>query len=400
MFAHHRPSIPSQAVSGAVKRRSIADRITSTAELINKEAETQKRLLKINDFFGKRMSESEPRMENNEDTEEFTVIDPSEINSECQLFQDQDDVIESVMEKFDGLQLELSQTDIDEVVTELKLLEEKLHLWREVRLKTIAELRDIADYIDKVAKQTGIAKVVGSGGGVLAGGLTLAGGVMTVLTAGAALPVLAAGAGLGLASGLTGASAALSKKILSSKQMTKVQLAIEVDSEATKELLFEVETVKEDTRVRKVASVVFTVGSLASSTKGLMDIVRGATPGNTILAGLESIGQIFGENINKEIVKLLARTSGQVLSGTVTSVFGGVTMLWDMYQLKTGVTQIVEGGEEAAEQIRDIATQLEQGLREFGDQGSADGAEENNNSPDDSKPCDAGAGDENDVAGV
>ena len=87
------------------------------------------------------MSESELRMENNEDTEEFTVIDPSEINSECQLFQDQDDVIESVMEKFDGLQLELSQTDIDEVVTELKQLEEKLHLWREVRQKTIAELR-------------------------------------------------------------------------------------------------------------------------------------------------------------------------------------------------------------------------------------------------------------------
>ena len=43
--------------------------------------------------------------------------------------------------KFDGLQLELSQTNIDEVGTELKQLEEKLHLWREVRQKTIAELR-------------------------------------------------------------------------------------------------------------------------------------------------------------------------------------------------------------------------------------------------------------------
>ena len=75
---------------------------------------------------------------------------------------------------------------------------------------------------------------------MLAGGLTLAGGVMTVLTAGAALPVLAAGAGLGLASGLTGASAALSKKILSSKQMSRVQLAIEVDSAATQELVSEV----------------------------------------------------------------------------------------------------------------------------------------------------------------
>ena len=63
---------------------------------------------------------------------------------------------------------------------------------------------------------------------MLAGGLTIAGGVMTVMTAGLALPVLAAGAGLGLASGLTGASAALSKKILSSKQMTRVHTAIEV----------------------------------------------------------------------------------------------------------------------------------------------------------------------------
>ena len=31
--------------------------------------------------------------------------------------------------------------------------------------------------------------------------------------------------------------------------------------------------------------------------------------------GLEAVSQIFGENVNKEIMKLLARTSGQVLSG-------------------------------------------------------------------------------------
>jgi len=97
----------------------------------------------------------------------------------------------------------------------------------------------------------------------------------------------------------------------------------------------------------------------------LLDVVRGATPGQTIIAGLETLGSIFGENVNKEIVKLLARTSGQVLSGTVTSVFGGVTMLWDMYQLKSGVQQLAGGGEEGAEQIREIANQLEQGLMEF-----------------------------------
>ena len=111
---------------------------------------------------------------------------------------------------------------------------------------------------------------------------------------------------------------------------------------------------------------------LASGTKGLLDVVRGATPGQTIVAGLETLGSIFGENVNKEIVKLLARTSGQVLSGTVTSVFGGVTMLWDMYQLKNGVQQLAGGGEEGAIQIREIANQLEEGLNEFSEKNTND----------------------------
>ena len=75
------------------------------------------------------------------------------------------------------------------------------------------------------------------------------------------------------------------------------------------------EIVTSDQRIHKVADVMLTVGGLASSTKGVLDIIRGATPGQTIIGGLEAVGQIFGENVNKEIVKLLARTSGQVLSG-------------------------------------------------------------------------------------
>ena len=114
------------------------------------------------------------------------------------------------------------------------------------------------------------------------------------------------------------------------------------------------------------------LSGLASGTKGLLDVVRGATPGQTIVAGLETLGSIFGENVNKEIVRLLARTSGQVLSGTVTSVFGGVTMLWDMYQLKNGVKELAAGGEEGAIQIREIANQLEEGLMEFSEKNAND----------------------------
>ena len=49
--------------------------------------------------------------------------------------------------------------------------------------------------------------------------------------------------------------------------MSRVQLAIEVDSNATKELESEVEIIKNDKRIHKVTEVVFTVGGLASSTK-------------------------------------------------------------------------------------------------------------------------------------
>eukprot|EP00092_Neocalanus_flemingeri_P011069 GFUD01011917.1.p1 GENE.GFUD01011917.1~~GFUD01011917.1.p1 ORF type:complete len:326 (+),score=106.17 GFUD01011917.1:73-1050(+) len=311
-------------------------------------------------------------MEIEEETERFEIIENEEINDAVEddilseKFKNQDNEIEDTIAKIaEDDAIDLNEKDIQEVVSELRHLEEKLHLWREVRQNTIVRLREIADYMDSVGKQTGVARVVGSGGGVLAGGLTLVGGIMTVLTAGAALPVLVAGAGLGLASGVTGGAAAITKKISSSKQMSKVKVAIEVDSAATNELVSELETLKKDTRVTKVAGLVFTVGGLASGTKGLLDVVRGATPGQTIVAGLETIGSIFGENVNKEIVKLVARTGGQVLSGTVTSVFGGVTMLWDMYQLRTGVKRLAQGGEEGAKQIRDISNQLEEGLNQF-----------------------------------
>ena len=39
------------------------------------------------------------------------------------------------------------------------VLEKKYQIWKQNRLKTIAELRDMADYIDKVTKDVGIAKV-------------------------------------------------------------------------------------------------------------------------------------------------------------------------------------------------------------------------------------------------
>ncbi|XP_023343504.1 uncharacterized protein LOC111712970 [Eurytemora carolleeae] len=119
---------------------------------------------------------------------------------------------------------DISEKDVQEITYEIRHLEEKLHLWREVRERTIYRLREIADYIDSIGKKTGFARIVGSSGGIIAGSLTIAGGVMTVMTAGAAAPVLVAGAGIGLASGLTGGAATITKKILASKQMKEEEV--------------------------------------------------------------------------------------------------------------------------------------------------------------------------------
>ena len=250
-------------------------------------------------------------------------------------------------------------------VWELRRLEEKLFMWKEVRLNTVVKLRSIADFMDSLGYQTNLAQVVGAGGGVLASGLTMVGGVMTVLTAGAAVPVLVAGAGLGLASGLTGGAAIITNKVISSKQMAFVDVAIEVDTAATNELAFEMENAKNIVKVARAAGVVFTVGGLATSTKGLLDIVRGVDPGQTILTSMETIGALVGENVNKEMGRMMMQASSSLLAGTVTSMFGGITMVWDMYQLRSGIQKLAQGGEEGASQIRNIANQLEEGLKQF-----------------------------------
>lgn len=292
----------------------------------------------------------------------FEIIKDDEIDSvKPRSIDDYNQRLEDALQKLEEVG-ELTDSDLKEVRGEIRHLEERLHFWREVRGITITRLRQIADYMESLGRRTGIARVVGSGGGILAGSLTVAGGVLTVLTAGAAAPVLIAGASIGLASGITGGAATLTRKVMSSRQMKEVEIALEVDAAATSELNLEVDRVKGDSRLLKVTSVAFTVGGLATSTKGFVDLVRGADPGSTITAGLEVVGKIFGEDVNKEITKLLLQTSGRVLSGAVTSVFGGVTLLWDIYQLKGGIQELAAGGQEGAREIRNIARQLEVAL--------------------------------------
>ena len=208
-----------------------------------------------------------------------------------------------------------------------------------------------------MARQTGIAKLVGNGGGVVAGSLTVAGGVLTILTAGAAAPVLMAGAGVGLASGLTGASASISKRIIKSSQMKKVQQAIDEDAETTKDLEIQLEEVKNNLTLLKVADGLFSVVGIGDDAMDLLEFLNGTKElnGAGILGALDTVGKLLGENANKHIMKVVASTSGHVLAGAMNGVVGGVCMMIDMYQLKTGIQTLADGSEEGVQQIRSVA---------------------------------------------
>ena len=205
--------------------------------------------------------------------------------------------------------------------------------------------------------------MVGSSGCLSAGVLTLTGGILTLFTAGAAFPVLAAGVGLGVASGLTGGGAALSKHILKSQQMKKCQRVIEADSKSTENLALEVESVRRnlETRIKlDVGGLGFKICNLVHSSQGLVQLSQGAVPGQSLVAGAGSVASIFGKNFSDDVAKLLVGTGGRVVAGSVTVVVAGVTMAWDLYSLTTGVIKLVSGeGAQAAKQIRNIAEQLE-----------------------------------------
>ena len=209
-----------------------------------------------------------------------------------------------------------------------------------------------------MARQTGIAKLVGNGGGVVAGGLAVTGGVLTILTAGAAAPVLMAGAGVGLASGLTGASASISKKIIKSNQMKKVQQAIDEDAEATKDLEIQLETVQNDLTVLKVADGLISLVGIEEDAMDLLDFINGTKElnGAGIVSALDTVGKLLGESANKHIMQVVAITGGHVLAGAVNGVVGGVCMVVDMYQLKTGLQNLADGSEEGVQQIRGVTS--------------------------------------------
>ena len=192
--------------------------------------------------------------------------------------------------------------------------------------------------------------------------MTLAGGIVTLASGGLAAPLLLGGVGLGLGSGLTGGVAAVAKKIIESSQMKNCQRAIEKDAESTKVFAQQVESITKSLDQYGVRDQGVLVAS--SAIKGV-----GIGIGSDVIAGAGSLAKIFGD----DMAKVLLSSTGRVLTGSVTAVIGGVMIPWDLYNLSTGIHDLLSGDiSEASKQIRLIADQLEKELNDM----TANGQEE------------------------
>ena len=212
-----------------------------------------------------------------------------------------------------------------------------------------------------------LSQVVGSSGGLVAGVLSLTGGILTIFTAGAAVPILATGLGLGVASGLTGGGATLSKHIIKSQQMTKCKRAIEADCVSTEELAQEIKSVRNMLNAQitlDAGKLGCKIINLVTTSLDLAQLSRGATlPGETMIATLGNAATAFGKSFGDDVGKFLAKIGGRALAGSMTVAVAGVTIALDLYSLTTEVTKLVRAeGSKAAKQIRAIADQLKEEL--------------------------------------
>ena len=213
-----------------------------------------------------------------------------------------------------------------------------------------------------------LSQVVGSSGGLVAGVLSLTGGILTFFTAGAAVPILATGLGLGVASGITGGGASLSKHIIKSQQMSKCNRATEADRVSTEELAEEFNIFLTDIRKILNAQITLDAGKIGYKiTKTSLDLAqlsRGATaPGEAMIATLGNAARVFGKSFGDDVGKVLAKVGGRTLAGSMTVAVAGLTIALDLYSLTTEVTKLVKDeGSKAAKIFRVIADQLEEEL--------------------------------------
>ena len=118
--------------------------------------------------------------------------------------------------------------------------------------------------------------------------------------------IILAGTSIGLAAGVTGGSAAISEKIVKSRQMKAAKTALEADEKATHDVQEKLQGLAQNKNfVKKItADFIKTGGSITSSSIKLSNLLMSSGSG-LLTKGLETTAQLFGDDIGREVSKLI-----------------------------------------------------------------------------------------------
>lgn len=149
--------------------------------------------------------------------------------------------------------------------------------------------------------------------------------------------------------------------------MKTAKTVLEADQKATNEVQQNLETLTTNKAFMKkiTQDIVKSSGSIVHSSYELTNLLMKS--GNGLFTrGLETTAKLFGDDISREMSKLILVASGRIVTGSVTVVMGGLTMGYDIYKLTSQIEILATKSiESSAEELKEIANKLEESLQEL-----------------------------------
>ncbi|XP_068587679.1 uncharacterized protein [Cebidichthys violaceus] len=242
-----------------------------------------------------------------------------------------------------------------------KLFSERAEsLWQHV-----IDLNSLADALDKFSKNTKIAQITGGSTSAIGGVATIAGLALAPVTMGVSLIVTAVGLGVATAGGLTSAGAGISNQVNNSMDRKKVEKIVQDYQDKMVDLNKCLKFIKQGIEnlkkfdLMKMKKHAYNRDFPVLSSSFYED---GAMAGKAILISANEIMRVV------QIANVAGSTAARAvqIASMATGVLTGLFVGMDIYFVAKDSKELKKGAKsEFAAKIREVATQLHEGLVEL-----------------------------------
>ncbi|XP_049889246.1 neurofilament heavy polypeptide-like isoform X6 [Epinephelus moara] len=242
-----------------------------------------------------------------------------------------------------------------------KLFSERAEsLWQHV-----IDLNGIADGLDKFSKNTKIAQITGGSTSAIGGVATIAGLALAPVTMGTSLIVTAVGLGVATAGGLTSAGAGISNQVNNSMDRKKVEKIVQDYQEKILDLNKCLKFIKQGIENLKRFDLIKMKNHAYNRDFPVLSssfYEDGAMAGKAILINANEIMRVV------QIANVAGSTAARAvqIASMATGVLTGLFVGMDIYFVAKDSKELKKGAKsEFAAKIREVATQLHDGLVEL-----------------------------------